>query len=94
MKNIILLSSLVVVLASCSWGKQNTPTPTVNYPSTQSGTPATAYCESQGGTVSIEQSGTLDVAYCTTKTGEKVDAWKYMSDMTSLTGATATGETN
>ena len=94
MKNIILFSSLVVILASCSWGKQPTPAPAVTYPTTQSGTPATAYCESEGGTVSIEKSGTLDIAYCTTKAGEKVDAWKYMSDMTSLTGTTAIGDTN
>jgi putative hemolysin len=63
----------------------------VEYPKTQSGTPATAFCEDNGGTVSIEKQGTLDIAYCTTKDGQKIDAWKYMSDMTSSTGTTATG---
>lgn len=89
----IFVSILTLLLTSCTWGAK-TPLPnstSVDYPRTQTGTPATSYCESHGGTVSIEQEGTLDIAYCTTKDGQKIDAWKYMSDMTSSTGTTATG---
>lgn len=68
---------------------QNKPVPTipeVNYPTSQKDTPATKFCTDNGGTVSVESNpeGT-EMAYCTTQSGEKIDAWKYMNDETSKT---------
>jgi putative hemolysin len=82
-----------LILASCG-ANTSAPTPAkpvptipeVNYPTSQAETPATQFCVSRGGTVSVEKNDTgVEMAYCTTQAGEKVDAWKYMSDETSKT---------
>lgn len=86
----MILSVIVLALTSCSLTNKQPKVVTPVYPETQAETPATKFCASQGGQSSVEKSGTLDIAYCTTKTGEKVDAWKYMSDMTVVV---ATGTT-
>ncbi len=82
---------MALALTSCSFGNKAPEVVTPIYPQSQNETPATKFCASQGGQSSVEKSGALDIAYCTTKTGEKVDAWKYMSDMTTVV---ATGTTD
>lgn len=88
MKSSLLLVVSVFLLTSCTWnmGQKNVEPPKTEYPRTQSGTPATAFCESNGGKVSIENAGTFDKVFCVLSTGEKVDAWKYLNDMSSGTG--------
>ncbi len=92
MKTVTLIGFVsVILLASCSPSQQNVnnapvgqKVPVVNYPTTQAETPATKYCVSHGGTVSVEDVGTggVEAAYCTLSNGTKVDAWKYMSEDT------------
>ena len=62
--------------------------PTVAYPTTQHDTPATQFCESHGGQVSVETENNVEVAYCTIN-GEKLDAWQFMSDATRETAPEA-----
>ncbi|MDD2693559.1 MAG: DUF333 domain-containing protein [Candidatus Gracilibacteria bacterium] len=98
MKTRILLGiATLFILASCTLGSQkvppaNPPMPTapsgasipdVTYPTSQSDSLATKFCTSKGGSVSIESSGGVDMAYCTLTDGTKVDAWQYMNTETS-----------
>lgn len=85
MQKMIILPSLLLVLGSCTFWNRAPEVVAPMYPQTQAETPATKFCESQGGKVLIEKSGSMDIAYCNTKNGAKVDAWKYMSDMTIVT---------
>jgi len=91
MRRIILAVSLIftsLVLASCGDNPPVTPGAThtgSNYPTSQENTPATQYCQAQGGVVSVENNGTMDVAYCTIN-GEKKDAWGYMNEANTATG--------
>ena len=55
---------------------------------TQHDTPATQFCESHGGQVSVETENNVEVAYCTIN-GEKLDAWQFMSDATRETAPEA-----
>ncbi len=77
------------------WSKTESLKP-VEYSTTQSDSPAAKYCIKNGGKVSVEKNQTvptMDLIYCTTRTGEKIDAWKYMDMQTIQTGATiATGQ--
>ena len=89
MRSLLIISSLTL-LASCTfpWSTPTAPVQ-VEYAKTQSGSPAAVYCTSQGGQVSYEKNPavpTMDFVYCTTGSGVKIDAWKYMSDTTVKTG--------
>ena len=96
----------LLVLASCTAPSNPTTSQTgttthtgTSYPTTQQNTPATQYCEQQGGVVSVENNGTMDVAYCTLN-GVKKDAWEMLTesqtgsgDVTEGTGDTQTMNT-
>lgn len=96
MKKLLLLVPALLFIASCT---NTTPpvakNPVPEYPQTQSGSPAAKFCGSKGGTVVYEKvaTGGVDLIYCNTKDGKKVDAWQYMSDETTVvkTGAISTG---
>lgn len=85
MQKMIILPCLLLVLGSCTFWNKTPEAVAPMYPQSQTETPATKFCEAQGGKVLIEKSGSMDMAYCNTKKGEKIDAWKYMSDMTIVT---------
>lgn len=82
----LVLTSCVTQPSSPAPTKPVPTIPEVNYPTSQKDTPATKFCTDNGGTISVEANpeGT-EMAYCTTQSGEKIDAWKYMSDETSKT---------
>jgi putative hemolysin len=70
------------------------PYKAIEYPTTQSGSPAAAYCTSHGGTVTIEKNPnipTMEMIYCTTSGSGRMDAWEYMSLATAGTGVVMTG---
>ena len=89
MRSLLIISSLTLI-ASCTfpWSTSSPQAP-IEYARTQSGSPAAVYCSAQGGQVSYEKNPTvptMDFIYCTTATGGKMDAWKYMNDTTVKTG--------
>jgi putative hemolysin len=75
------------------WSTPATPKP-VEYSTTQSDSPAAKYCTANGGTVSIEKNPnipSMELIYCTSPGGEKIDAWKYMDMQTTITATGTTG---
>ncbi len=108
-KSIFALSAVALLsLASCgapvttpvepasTGSTTSTQTETPPYATSQKENKATKFCTKNGGTVSFEeeQKGEfkMERVYCTVG-GEKKDAWAYMSEATSATGATKTGTT-
>ena len=69
MRSSLLLVSAMIVLSGCTlpWSSSTVQKP-VEYPTTQSGSPAATFCTSKGGVVSIEKNPTIpnmDLIYCT-----------------------------
>jgi putative hemolysin len=97
MRSFFFVASSLLILASCTmpWSDAPVAPPkSVEYPTTQTGSPAAAYCKSHGGTVSYDKNPnipTMEMIYCTTSGSGKVDAWQYMSLTTAGTGVTTTG---
>ncbi|MBC7504078.1 DUF333 domain-containing protein [Candidatus Gracilibacteria bacterium] len=92
MRSTLIIISSLIVFSSCTmpWSKTTEVTKPVEYSTAQTDSPAARYCTKNGGTVSIEKNPsipTMDLIYCTTRTGEKIDAWKYIDMQTTQTGA-------
>jgi len=92
MRSIFLIVTWICVLSSCTLpGSAPENQKPIEYPSTQSGSPAAQYCVRSGWQVSYEKNPnipTMDLIYCTIPGGEKVDAWKYMDQGTTQSGST------
>ena len=90
MRSSLIIIGITLILASCTmpWSKTKSTTKPVEYSTTQSDSPAARYCTKNGGTVSVEKNPsnpTMELIYCTTRTGEKIDAWKYLDMQTTQT---------
>ncbi len=92
MRSSFFIVSMLILLSSCTRSGPASVVPApAEYPTTQSGSPAVRFCVNNGGTVSYEKNPnvpTMELVYCTPVGGAKVDAWQYMGNQTSKTGAT------
>ncbi|NRH20801.1 DUF333 domain-containing protein [Candidatus Gracilibacteria bacterium] len=92
MRSTFLIIAGAFILSSCTLpGSAPEKQKPIEYPSTQSGSPAAQYCTTHGGQVTYEKNPsipTMDLIYCTVPGSEKVDAWKYMDQGTTQSGKT------
>ena len=91
MRSSLIVVSVLLILSSCTLPGSSSVSPKpIEYPTTQSGSPAAQYCTKNGGQVTYEKNPsvpTMDMIYCNLPSWQKVDAWQYMGEWTNSSGA-------